>query len=131
MHNKLTLYKTDGLKILTKIFLLLIVIIATIVLFMSVSAFIIYRIDYSGEILIPVSTAVLALSVFIDSFFISKKLKENGMFIGLFIGFLSFLIIIILSFYNNSFNFSQALAVKLAASLLSGAIGGIVGVNVS
>ena len=112
-----------------KIIIFFLLCIATILFFFCITAFVLVQIDTPEYILIPLTTTLLALSSFIDSFIISKVLKENGLFTGIFIGFVFTLITIALSLYYKTFALTSLFLTKTAAVLFSGMFGGILGVN--
>ena len=87
------------------------------------------QVDTPDYVLIPLTTMILALSSFIDSFIISKVLKENGLVTGFAIGLIFTGITIALAIYYGTFTITSLFATKTAAVLSAGMFGGILGVN--
>ncbi|MBQ3008557.1 MAG: TIGR04086 family membrane protein [Oscillospiraceae bacterium] len=103
--------------------------IATLGFLLCVTAFIIVRIDTPEYILIPLTTCLLTFSSFLDSLFLAKVFKENGIIIGISIGIIFVLIIIMLAICNQSFAVTAMFATKVISIMMAGMLGGILGVN--
>lgn len=123
--------KEYGIKIAGKVLSLILFCFLTVLVFFSIAAFIITKTDFSYEILVTLTTSLLALSAFVDSFVVSRIIKENGMFIGLIIGAIIFIFVLLASIFYGQLKLSSMLFTKFAAIMLSGTIGGIVGVNIN
>lgn len=73
----------------------------------------------------------MALSAFISSFFLCKKIKKNGLIHGVSVNLICVLIIyIISSILNGKIVITNTLGIYLAICALTGIVGGILGVNV-
>ena len=73
----------------------------------------------------------MAISAFISSFILCKKIKKNGLIHGIIVNVISVLIIFAIScILNNSFCITNTLGIYLAICSLTGIVGGILGVNV-
>lgn len=129
MFKKLNLTMPDWQKNIIKIVSFVIICLFTFLIFMSVGAVIITKIDTAESFLIPFTTVLCAVSSFTDSFILSKIKRENGLIIGLSTGIVFCIIILVLSKYYNSFHITPLLGTKIAAIIISGALGGILGVN--
>ncbi len=116
-------------KIFIKTIQLLLICCSTLGFFLCISAFAITNADTPEYILLPLTTVLLTLSSFLDSFLLAKSYKENGIKTGLIIGCIFTLIVVFLSVYYRSFSITNILLTKIAAIMLAGIIGGIIGVN--
>ncbi|MEG1896141.1 MAG: TIGR04086 family membrane protein [Oscillospiraceae bacterium] len=121
--------KEYGIKAACKIISLLLFCFATIFILFCTAAFVITKTDFSYGIIFPVTTILLSLASFIDSFVISRIVKENGFVIGLVVAAIIFSLVLCVSLYFKQFKLSAIMLTKLSAIVLSGVIGGIVGVN--
>lgn len=73
----------------------------------------------------------MALSSFISSFLLCKKIKKQGLVHGICINIICVLIIFIFScILNNAFVITNTLGIYIAICSLMGIVGGILGVNV-
>lgn len=73
----------------------------------------------------------MALSAFISSFFLCKKIKKKGIIHGIGVNILCVLIIFIIScVLNQKFSITNTLGVYIGICSLTGIVGGILGVNV-
>ena len=102
---------------------------ATLVFMLCISAFMIIRVDTPDYVLIPLTTVLLTFSSFIDSFFLAKAMKENGIITGITIGVIFTVIVILLAVYYNTLSFSTIFFSKVSAVILAGILGGILGLN--
>ncbi len=121
----------DTFKNLFKIILFILLCFSTLTLFMCITAFVIYHINFTYDTLYPVTTIILCLSAFIDGFIISKIVKENGLILGVLAGAVICIIVIITSVYMGNFQITENLLTKIIATILSGALAGIIGVNLN
>lgn len=96
---------------------------------LCIAAFMIVRIDTPEYVLIPLTTVMLVFASFIDSFLLSKVMKENGLATGIAVGGIFTVIVTALGIYHNTFAFTGLFFSKIFAVLLAGALGGILGVN--
>ena len=103
--------------------------VATLLFFLCLAAIGITRIDTPEYILIPLTTILLTVSSFLDSYRLGKVFKEKGMVIGITIGTIFSILIIVLALYFGTFTFTQIFATKISAVMLAGICGGILGVN--
>ena len=103
--------------------------VATLLFFLCLAAIGITKIDTPEYILIPLTTILLTVSSFLDSFLLGKMFKEKGIAIGIIAGTVFSTLIIALSFYFGTFAFTQIFATKIVAVMLAGMCGGILGVN--
>lgn len=87
-------------------------------------------IDTPEYILVPLTTILLTLSSFIDSFLLAKVQKEKGIAIGFSTGIIFSVIVITLAIYHNSMVFTGIFFSKIFACILAGTLGGILGVNI-
>ena len=97
--------------------------------FISLTAFIITKTDFSYELLNPVTSAISAVSSFVCGFMISRWFKEKGLFCGIFAALVLSLFLCILSLYYSSFEISRMFVIKTSIIFVSGSAGGITGVN--
>ncbi len=75
--------------------------------------------------------ASLAISSFISSLILCKKVKKNGLVHGTIINVICVLILFSIScVINNSFVITNTLGIYIGICILSGIIGGILGVNI-
>ena len=121
----------DTIKNIIKIILFILLCFSTLALLMCIAAFIIYHINFSYEILYPLTTVILCISAFIDGLITSKLLKQNGLIIGVICGIILSLIVIISSVYMGGFNITQNLFTKVVSTIIAGALGGVIGVNIN
>ena len=103
--------------------------IATLLFMLCIAAFGITKVDTPEYVLIPLTTVLLTVSSFLDSFCLGKVFKEKGMLIGLSVGFIFSILIVVLSVHFGIFAFSNILYTKLSAVVLAAMCGGILGVN--
>ena len=104
--------------------------ISTLIFILCIGAFMITRIDTPDYVLIPITTIMLTVAAFIDSFLLGKIYKENGLVTGMTVGVLFCCIIIVIALHYNTFAITNLLISKIAAVLLAGILGGITGVNI-
>lgn len=72
----------------------------------------------------------VALSVFLSSVFLNRKIKQKGALYGAMFGFIVMaLVYIIGAMFFTGFSMSSVVIIYIAISVLSGLIGGIIGVN--
>lgn len=116
-------------KIALNCFVYLMFAISSLAFILCIAAFVIIRIDTPEYVLIPLTTVLVTIASFINSFLLSKVNKENGLFTGLVTGCIFTAIIIAVAVYHQSFAFSNLFFTKAAAVMLAGALGGILGVN--
>ena len=102
---------------------------ATFGFLMCCVAFVIVRVDTPDYVLIPLTTAILTCSAFMDSFLLSKVFKENGRIIGLCTALIFVFFVLVVSFSNKSFALTNILLSKVCAIAFAGLLGGILGVN--
>ncbi|MEG0019332.1 MAG: TIGR04086 family membrane protein [Oscillospiraceae bacterium] len=121
--------KEYGIKTVCKIISLLLFCFATIFILFCIAAVIITKTDFSYSIIFPVTTALFSGAAFIDSFIVSRLIKENGLAIGIIIGIIIFSAVLIMSIWFKQFKISGIMFTKLTAIMLSGIIGGVLGVN--
>lgn len=121
--------KTETLKILFRLLLIVaFCLLCNIVLF-SITAFIITKTDFTYEILVPLTGVNLGVTSFVCGLVVSKCNKENGLICGVFTAGIINAFLIILSLYNNTFNLSVLLVTKICFIFFAGMAGGIIGVN--
>ena len=106
-------------------------IIFTLICLTIFSALLTYT-NLSESLIQPVVISVTGISIFVGSFFATRKIKKNGIIKGIAVGLIYiFLIYIISSVVNNAnFELNTGSIVMMAIGILCGAIGGIIGVNV-
>lgn len=106
-------------------------IIFTLICLTVFSALLTYT-NLSESLIQPVVISVTGISIFVGSFFATRKIKKNGIIKGIAVGLIYiFLIYIISSVVNNAnFELNTGSIVMMAIGILCGAIGGIIGVNV-
>lgn len=121
--------KEYTLKIIGKVLSLMLFCFITVLLFFLIAAFVITKTDFSYEMLATITTILLSAAAFLDSFVVSRFIKENGLVIGAIIGTIIFVFVLIASLSLGQFRLSSMLFTKLAAIVISGVIGGIIGVN--
>ena len=88
--------------------------------------------NLSESLIQPVVISVTGISIFVGSFFATRKIKKNGIIKGIAVGLIYILLIYIISSVINGGSFALAMGsiVMIAIGILCGAIGGIIGVNV-
>ena len=128
LQNFLISAKPLQKSILNFIFLILLCI-ATLGFILCIAAFGITKIDTPEYILIPLTTILLTISSFLDSYALGKIFKEKGIMIGCCVAGIFSVIVIALAVHFNSFAFSNILYSKLLAVTFAGILGGILGVN--
>ena len=96
---------------------------------LCMGALIITNVDTPDYILIPLSTILITMASFLDSFVIAKLFKENGLFVGLVIGLIFALLIVIIALVHSSMAFTSLFISKIRSVIAAGLIGGIIGVN--
>ena len=96
---------------------------------LCIAAFGITKIDKPEYILIPLTTILLTLSSFLDSYALGKIFKEKGIMIGCCVAGIFSVIVITLAVHFDTFSFSNILYSKLLAVTFAGILGGILGVN--
>ncbi len=75
--------------------------------------------------------ASLAISAFLSSVVLCRKIKKKGIIHGILINSICMVALYIIScILNNSVTFSNTFLIYLAISILSGIVGGILGVNI-
>ena len=88
--------------------------------------------NLSESLIQPVVISVTGISIFVGSFFATRKIKKNGIIKGIAVGLIYILLIYLISSVVNNANFALNMGsiVMIAIGILCGAIGGIIGVNV-
>lgn len=88
--------------------------------------------NLSESLIQPVVISVTGISIFVGSFFATRKIKKNGIIKGIAVGLIYILLIYVISSVVNNANFALNMGsiVMIAIGILCGAIGGIIGVNV-
>ena len=88
--------------------------------------------NLSESLIQPVVISVTGISIFVGSFFSTRKIKKNGIIKGIAVGLIYILLIYVISSVVNNANFALNMGsiVMIAIGILCGAIGGIIGVNV-
>lgn len=131
MLYKFAFNKSDIFKFIFRMIVVTVLCCFTVFVFMSIVAIIICRVDFSYEIMPPVTAAIMALATAFNGFVISRWHKEKGMICGIVAAVVTLLMFVIIALYNNTFALSTAMLLKVAIMLISGAIGGITGVNIN
>ncbi len=103
----------------------------TVLLFMCITAAVISKMNFSYDMLMPVTAAAIALSAALDGYVLSRYFKENGLIWGMFAAVIIVVFLIIASAKYGTFALSDRLFTKIAVAVTSGAIGGITGVNIN
>lgn len=106
-------------------------IIFTLICLTVFSALLTYT-NLSESLIQPVVISVTGISIFVGSFFVTRKIKKNGIIKGIAVGLIYILVIYVISSVVNNANFALNMGsiVMIAIGILCGAIGGIIGVNV-
>lgn len=128
LHNYLISAK-PWQQLFVKLLIYFISAVAVLGFLLCIAAFIIIRIDTPEYVLIPLTTVLLTLSSFLNSFLAGKTLKENGRYIGAATGTVFTAIIVCVSVYYNTFSITNLFLTKVAAVMFAGILGGILGVN--
>lgn len=123
------LNKADTFKVVVKFILFALFCICGLLLFLSVAAMAITKIDFAYNALDPVTSAIVAISAIFSGFVTSRLFKENGLIWGVSAGVVISVFIIAAALYTDSFKISSTLLTKIVISLVAGAMGGILGVN--
>ena len=129
MLQKFMLSAKPWQQFLLKLLSFILLAIATLLFFLCLAAIGITRIDTQEYILIPLTTILLTVSSFLDSYRLGRVFKEKGMVIGIIIGTIFSVLIIALAVYFKTFAFTKIFATKISAVMLAGIFGGILGVN--
>ena len=129
MLQKIMLSAKPWQQFLLKLLSFILLAIATLLFFLCLAAIGITRIDTPEYILIPLTTILLTVSSFLDSYRLGRVFKEKGMVIGIIIGTIFSVLIIALAVYFKTFAFTKIFATKITAVMLAGIFGGILGVN--
>ena len=129
MLQKIMLSAKPWQQFLLKLLSFILLSVATLLFLLCLAAIGITRIDTPEYILIPLTTILLTVSSFLDSYRLGKVFKEKGMVIGITIGTIFSILIIVLALYFGTFAFTQIFATKISAVMLAGICGGILGVN--
>lgn len=87
--------------------------------------------NLSEGLIQPVVISVTGISIFVGSFFVTRKIKKNGIIKGIVVGLIYIMLIYLISSVVNNAKFSLNLGsiVMISIGILCGAIGGIIGVN--
>ena len=88
--------------------------------------------NLSESLIQPVVISVTGISIFIGSFFATRKVGKNGIIKGIAVGLIYILLIYIISSVVNDGNFGITIGsiIMILIGILCGAIGGIIGVNI-
>lgn len=88
--------------------------------------------NLSESLIQPVVISVTGISIFIGSFFATRKVGKNGIIKGISVGLIYILLIYIISSVVNGGNFALTIGsiIMILIGILCGAIGGIIGVNI-
>ena len=97
-------------------------IIFTLICLTVFSALLTYT-NLSESLIQPVVISVTGISIFVGSFFATRKIKKNGIIKGIAVGLIYILLIYVISSVVNNANF----ALNMGSIVM---IGGIIGVNV-
>ncbi len=99
-------------------------------IFILIITFICYWGNISEKVLGFMLFLASAVSVFIGSIFLAKKVGRAGLVYGFLNGLTYFLLILLVSVcVSGNFSPSSQVFTTLAGALLSGALGGVIGVN--
>ncbi len=106
-------------------------IIFTLICLTIFSALLTYT-NLSESLIQPVVISVTGISIFVGSFFATRKVKKNGIIKGIAVGLIYIILIYLISSVVNNANFALNIGsiVMMVIGILCGAIGGIIGVNV-
>lgn len=75
-------------------------------------------------------TGIVTISCLVPSIFLTRRIKEKGLFYGALFGILYFLMLYIISACTySSFLFNNTVLVYFGVCALSGIVGGVIGVN--
>ena len=129
MLQNLMLSAKPWQKLIFNFISLILLCIATLGFMLCIAAFGITKIDTPEYILIPLTTILLTLSSFLDSYALGKIFKEKGIMIGCCVAGILSVIVITLAVHFDTFSFSNILYSKLLAVTFAGILGGILGVN--
>ena len=111
-------------------FSLVIAIIISFILICVTSAIFAYT-NINDRYLQSFVTGTVTISCLVSSIILTKKIKENGMLLGLIFGIIYCLLIYMINVCTYSgFFVSNTLLVYFGVCSLSGIVGGIIGVNV-
>ena len=129
MLQKFMLSAKPWQQFLLKVLSFIMLCVTTLLFLMCIAAFAITRIDTPEYVLIPLTTILLTVSSFLDSFALGKIFKEKGIVLGAIVGIIFSILVVLLSIYFNTFVFTQIFITKISAVMLAGICGGILGVN--
>ena len=99
------------------------------VLFLSLSALIITKVDIPFDLHQPIATAAAALSALSSAFVCGKMQQKNGLLSGITISAVGFVVLFLTASIFGSENVSVQALIKLIAMMSAGGIGGITGVS--
>lgn len=97
-------------------------------LIFAVLAAICCKIDLAPQILLPVTTAAIALAMLPAGFLLATLRAEKGMLYGTLIALLFYIVLWIFALAQGQTEFSVLSAIKGIAMLCAGAIGGYAGI---
>ena len=127
--QKIMFDKSAVIKMFCRLFIISLFCFFSAAVLMFISAFVLSKINFSYEMLLPVTAVILAVSATFDGFVISRWYKENGLIWGILAGIILICIIVFYSVLYDTFCISAQLFIKAVVAITSGAIGGIIGVN--
>lgn len=99
-------------------------------IFMFIFAIILSQTKLNENLINPVTIGIVAFSLMVGAFRISKAKKEKGILYGALLGLIYMIILyLISSAYNFQFALSMHSIIMIILGIIGGAIGGIIGVN--
>jgi len=88
--------------------------------------------NLSENLIQPVVISVTGMSILAGSFFVTRKIKKNGIIKGITVGIIYIMLIYLVSSIVNNLNFKLNIEsiVMISIGIICGAVGGFIGVNV-
>ncbi len=103
----------------------------SIVILLVISSLIFAYTNLNDRYIDSIIYFAMAISAFISSFILCKKIKKKGLIHGVAINIIAICIIFLIScLMNKSFCITNTLEIYIAICSLTGIVGGILGVNV-
>ena len=128
MQN-ISISRYDIFKVVLRFILIAFLCILTSSAGLYVVAVIISKVNFSYNILYPITTASLGLSAALNGFILSRLFQEKGLLWGVFAAIITVVSLTIISVLYGSFALSVTYLTKASVIFLSGAVGGITGIN--
>ena len=101
-----------------------------LVILSLIAAFVISKSDLPHRSIMPISIAIIGISVFIGSLIAGKMLHKKGLVLGVLSAVITLAIMLIAGFFIPNENVVSLILVKILVSVIPSLVGAIIGGNI-